>query len=187
MWILVCLLLSERSLKLYLFLFILFFFFCLETVISIALSSSSPIVLNQIVYYGFPLVYFSFQLLYSSSLFGCPIFQLFVKKNNLFGFPGGPVVNSPPCNAGDISPISGLGRSHMLWSNRACVPQLLILCSRACKLQLLKAMNPRACAVQEEKPLQWEAQAPELESGHLSLKLEKACTQRRRLGTAKNN
>ena len=143
--------------------------------ISIALSSSSPIVLNQIVYYGFPLVYFSFQLLYSSSLFGCPIFQLFVKKNNLFGFPGGPVVNSPPCNAGDISPISGLGRSHMLWSNRACVPQLLILCSRACKLQLLKAMNSRACAVQEEKPLQWEAQAPELESGHLSLKLEKAC------------
>ena len=32
-------------------------------------------------------------------------------------FPGGPVVKNLPANAGDSSPISGLGRSHMLQSN----------------------------------------------------------------------
>ena len=33
------------------------------------------------------------------------------------GFPGGPVVKNPPCNAGDTSSIPGLGRSHMPQSN----------------------------------------------------------------------
>ena len=46
----------------------------------------------------------------------------------------------------------------MLWSNEACVPQLLSLCSRAWGLQLLSHMpqllkleRPRACALQQEK------------------------------------
>ena len=32
-------------------------------------------------------------------------------------FPGGPVVKSPPCNAGDMGSIPGPGRSCMPWSN----------------------------------------------------------------------
>ena len=30
-----------------------------------------------------------------------------------FGFPCGPVVKNPPCNAGDASLILGPGRSHV--------------------------------------------------------------------------
>ena len=60
---------------------------------------------------------------------------------------GGSVVKNPPANAGDTGSIPGPGRPHMLWSNRARV-LLLSLCSRA-------------CAPQEEKPLQWEAGAPQ--------------------------
>ena len=33
------------------------------------------------------------------------------------GFPGGSGIKNPPANAGDMSLIIGLGRSHMLWSN----------------------------------------------------------------------
>ena len=33
------------------------------------------------------------------------------------GFPGGPVVKNPPCNARDTSSIPGPGRLHMLWSH----------------------------------------------------------------------
>ena len=33
------------------------------------------------------------------------------------GIPGGPVVKSPPCNAGDTGSISGPGRSHMPLGN----------------------------------------------------------------------
>ena len=35
-------------------------------------------------------------------------------KTYLLGFPGGPVVKNPPCNARDTGSIPGLGRSHML-------------------------------------------------------------------------
>ena len=45
---------------------------------------------------------------------------------------------NPPANAGDRGTIPGLGRFHMLRSTHAHVPQLLSLCSRAHKLQLLK-------------------------------------------------
>ena len=54
------------------------------------------------------------------------------------GFPGGAVVKNPPANAGDTGSIPGLGRSHMLQSNKAHVPQLLSLRSRAREPQLLK-------------------------------------------------
>ena len=76
-------------------------------------------------------------------------------------FPGGTVVKNPPANAGDMGFIPGLGRSHMLQSNKACAPQLLSLRSRAREPQLLspratttEARAPRARALQQEKPLQ---------------------------------
>ena len=46
---------------------------------------------------------------------------------------------NPPANAGDRGTIPGLGRFHMQRSTHARVPQLLSLCSRAHKLQLLKS------------------------------------------------
>ena len=32
-------------------------------------------------------------------------------------FPGGPVVQNPPADAGDIGSIPGPGRFHLLWDN----------------------------------------------------------------------
>ena len=49
------------------------------------------------------------------------------------GFSGGTMVKNLPANAGDMSSIPDLGRSHMLQSNEARVPQLLNPCSRARK------------------------------------------------------
>ena len=43
------------------------------------------------------------------------------------GFPGGAVVENRPANAGETRSSPGLGRSHMLQSNWARVPQLLSL------------------------------------------------------------
>ena len=77
------------------------------------------------------------------------------------GFPGGAVVKNPPANAGDKGSSPGPGSSHMPRSNEARAPQLLNLRSRAQKPQLLsprapttEAHVPRACAPQQEKPLQ---------------------------------
>ena len=84
------------------------------------------------------------------------------------GFPGGAVVKNPPANAGDMGSSPGPGRSHMPRSNQSRAPQLLSLHSRAREPQLLspratttEACVPRACAPQQEKPLQWEAHAPQ--------------------------
>ena len=54
------------------------------------------------------------------------------------GFPGGAVVKNLPANAGDMGSSPGLGRSHMLRSNKVRAPQLLSLHSRAREPQLLK-------------------------------------------------
>ena len=46
----------------------------------------------------------------------CPLFFAFAftfKNVNSQGFPAGPVVKDPPCNAGDISSIPSWGRSHV--------------------------------------------------------------------------
>ena len=76
-------------------------------------------------------------------------------------FPGGTVVGNLPANLGDTGSTPGLGRSHMLWSNKAHAPQRLSLCSGAREPQLLslraataEAHAPGAHAPQQEKPLQ---------------------------------
>ena len=58
------------------------------------------------------------------------------------GFPGGSVVKNPPAKTGDTGSSPDPGRSHMPWSNSACVSQLLSLRSRACEPQLLKPACP---------------------------------------------
>ena len=79
-------------------------------------------------------------------------------------FPGCTVVKNLPANARDTGSIPGLGRAHMPRSNSARAPQLLSLSSRAREPQLLspcatttEARAPRACALQQRKPPQWEA------------------------------
>ena len=67
------------------------------------------------------------------------------------------------------------------------------MCPTASKSQRLsphatttEAHAPRACALQQEKPPQCEACAPQLESSPHSLQLEKARMQQRRPSTAQN-
>ena len=69
-------------------------------------------------------------------------------------FPGGTAVKNPLANAGDMGSSPGLGRSHMLWSNKAHEPQLLSLCSRARKPQLLslRPATTEACAPRARAP-----------------------------------
>ena len=55
------------------------------------------------------------------------------------GFPGDSVVKNLPASAGDRGSIPDLGRSHMLQNNKACVPQLLCLCSRTQGPQVLSS------------------------------------------------
>ena len=45
-------------------------------------------------------------------LFVSSIFTLLL-KHTIWGFPSGPVVKNPPCNARDTGSIPGLGRSHV--------------------------------------------------------------------------
>ena len=70
------------------------------------------------------------------------------------------------CQWGDTGLIPDPGRFHMPQSNYACAPQLLSPNSRADEPQLwslhaatTEARGPRACASQQENPLQWEAHA----------------------------
>ena len=73
------------------------------------------------------------------------------------------------------------GGAHMPWNNWARAPQLLSLCSRAQKLQLLSpcatttdARAPGAHAPQWEKPPQWGAHTLQLESSLGLPQLEKS-------------
>ena len=62
-------------------------------------------------------------------------------KRQCEGFPGGSVVKNLPASAGDVGSIPDSGRSHMSWSKKAYVSQLLSLCSRA---QEVKLPSPHA-------------------------------------------
>ena len=77
------------------------------------------------------------------------------------GLPGGPVVKHPPANLGDTGSLPGPGRSHMPKSNQAHAPQLL------------RSLYSRTQALQQ-KPLQREAFALQLESSPHWPQLEKA-------------
>ena len=102
------------------------------------------------------------------------------KSNSFQGFPGGTVVNNLPANAGDMGSSPGPRRFHTSQSNKAHVPQLLSLISRAHKPQLLspsaittEAHVPRARALQQEKPQQWEARAPQQRPNAATNKINK--------------
>ena len=103
-------------------------------------------------------------------------YSLFQCKITFYNFPDGPVVKNLPANAGDASLIPGLGRLRVLRGNWAHAPQLL----RPECLQPMLCNKKRHCS---EKP------ALQLESSYPpppSQQLEKACIQKRRPSTAKN-
>ena len=76
------------------------------------------------------------------------------------GFPGGAVVKNPPANAGDMRSSPGLGRSHMRGATKPMRHNYW-----ACALEPERhnrwAHALTAHALQQEKPLQWEAHAPQ--------------------------
>ena len=66
-------------------------------------------------------------------------------------FPGGPVVKNPPANAGNTDSIPGPWKiPHDMEQLSPCIPTTEPIC-------------PRAHALQQEKPPQWEAHTPQLE------------------------
>ena len=73
--------------------------------------------------------------------------KLLLKKKKTLGSSGGLAVKNSPCNTG--TPVQSLvqGRSHVLWSNEACEPQLLTQHTAA-----TKACVQRPCAPQQERP-----------------------------------
>ena len=77
-----------------------------------------------------------------------PSLRWFLNKDfPLEGFPGGSVVKNLPVSAGDTGSIW----SHMPRSSQSCAPQLLSLCSRTQKPQLLSP-----CAAKATKAHTWE-------------------------------
>ena len=93
-------------------------------------------------------------------------------KRDMWGFPGGTVVENLPANAGDTGSSPGLGRSHMPRGNWAREPQLLSLrvwslCSAVREAAIVR--GPRTA----------------MKSGPRSPQLEQALAQKRRPNTAK--
>ena len=56
----------------------------------------------------------AFQIYYATPFWPA---TFLLKKQLIWGFPGGAVVENLPANAGDTGSSLGLGRSHMPWSN----------------------------------------------------------------------
>ena len=94
------------------------------------------------------------------------------KFKNVWGFPGGAVVEGLPASAGDAGLGPGLGGSHMLRSDWAREPQLLSLrIWSLCSATREAAMVRGPCAA--------------MRGGPRSPQLEKALAQKRRPNTAK--
>ena len=99
--------------------------------------------------------------------------MLILKKENQ-GFPGGPVVKDLSANARYMGSTPDLGRSHMPQSGPRVARSMHYTTTKPV-LQSLGAattetMRPRACALQQGKPLQCEACPLQLESSPCSSK-----------------
>ena len=93
------------------------------------------------------------------------------------GSPGDSVVKKPPAKAGDTGLISGGGSSRMPLSSYSWAPQDC-LCSGvqgpSAQAAITEDHALRARAPKQEKPLQWEAHAPQLENSPAQATREKA-------------
>ena len=95
-------------------------------------------------------------------------------------FPGDSVIKNPPASTGAMGLILDPGRSHIAKEQQTHVPQLLSLCSKPGSHNcwphvswLLKSVCPTTRAPEQEKPLQWAACTPHLESSPHSLQADK--------------
>ena len=111
--------------------------------------------------------------------------KLIIKKENMWGFPGGAVIENPPANAGDAGSSPGPWGSHILRSNWAREPQLLSLRSRVPETQLPKParlgpMLRKARGHHNEKPAhrsrEWPPLATTRESPRVAAKTQ--CSQK---------
>ena len=93
-------------------------------------------------------------------------------------FPGGSVVKNLPANAGDRCLIPDPGRSHIPQRNKACVPQLLSLCSRA-EAAATEACAPWSPCSETREPLQLAACARQQRVALAPTAREKPAHQRR--------
>ena len=109
----------------------------------------------------------------------------------IWDFPGGPVVENSPTNAGDMPSIPGLG------TNILHTEGLLSLCAATVEPVIYSPQTSttdatschygsRACALQEEKPWPRETGALQLKVCPCAPLLEKAHTPQQRPRTAKN-
>ena len=82
------------------------------------------------------------------------IYEEFLQLNNKNrDFPGGAVVKNPPANAGVQS---------LVWEDPTCCGANEPVCHNywSPRAATTEALVPRAHALQQEKPPQWEARAP---------------------------
>ena len=100
-------------------------------------------------------------------------------------FSGGAVGKNLPAKGGNMGSVPHLGRFHMIWSNHACVPQLLSPNSRVRELQLLKPtrLKPLPC---NQKATTMRSLSIAVKSSPHSPPLEKDHTKQRRTSTALN-
>ena len=86
-------------------------------------------------------------------------------------------------------PIQGTQVQSLVPEDSTCRGTAKPMCHNywAHMAQVLKPVPPRVCAPQQERPPQWEACAPRLESSPCLPQLEKAHMQQQRPSTAKNN
>ena len=72
-----------------------------------------------------------------------------INRIRFSGFPHSPVFKNLPCNTGDTGSIPEPARSYVPRGNKACVPRLLSLHTRAHAQQLL---SPRAATTEAHMP-----------------------------------
>ena len=92
---------------------------------------------------------------------------------NKEGFPAGSVVKNPPASMGDVvrSPIQ---EDPTCWGPTKPVPTAIEPVLKACQPPASETCMPRARGLRQEKPLQWEARAPQVEGSSHSPQLEKS-------------
>ena len=104
-------------------------------------------------------------------------------------FPGGPLVQNPPANAGDMGLIPGPGRFHVLQGNEANTPEVLSPRSRAATTEHVCCSNRSPWT---QNPCSTTREATKMRSPHTAtrepcrLSVRKIHTQQQRSSMAKN-
>ena len=66
------------------------------------------------------------------------IYKIYIRD-----FPGGPVVENPPANAGDVGSVPGLGRSYMLRATKPMHHNYRVPGARALQQERLPHIAPQ--------------------------------------------